>query len=73
MTTVIVSVPDEQWARLVDLSESYGLPLGETLVRLLDRDPHDHEHRCPTCVRQANREAAAAEHHGQDPLWAEEG
>jgi hypothetical protein len=61
----LIRIPESTLARLADLAESTGTDLGTVIDRLLDRDPHDHEHRCPTCVRQT----AAAERQ-QDPLTA---
>lgn len=51
---VTMSLDPDVLARLVALAEETGQPVSTTLARLLDREPHDHEHRCPTCVRMAH-------------------
>lgn len=67
--------------RLAALAAQYGTDPDTLLGRLLDRDPHDHEHRCPTCSRLAvgdqQRVAVVAEQHdalflvGSEPCGAD--
>jgi len=42
--------------RLVVMAQAYDIEPDVMLARLLDRDQHDHPHRCPTCARHAARE-----------------
>jgi hypothetical protein len=53
VTSAIVRLDDKAWARLMALASEYELTISETLERVLDREPHDHPHRCPTCARLA--------------------
>lgn len=49
--TITMTVSLATYERLADLFRVSSAE--HVLSRLLDRDPHDHEHRCPTCVRRA--------------------
>jgi len=46
--------------RLADLADEYGITVEAALTALLDGDPHDHQHRCPTCARLAAKRDRAA-------------
>lgn len=63
----MTSEPDPL-TRLVVLAAEHGMTVDAFVTRLMDRDPHDHTHRCPTCARRANREQADVEHPDQLPL-----
>jgi len=66
-TTLFLTVSTETYDRFADLIR-LGVPADQVLRRLLDRDPHDHAHHCPTCVRLARREEQA--HSDQPFLFA---
>lgn len=59
---------DDTLTRLVVLAAEHGMTVDDYLTRLLDRDPHQHAHRCPTCARLAVIRADA-EHPGQMRLF----
>lgn len=50
--TLQMTVSLEVYDRLADMLRV--APADHVLHRLLDRDPHDHVHRCPTCARRAH-------------------
>lgn len=54
MVTLVMTVPVATYDRYTELVTE-GVPAHRLLERLMDRDPHDHEHACPTCVRLARR------------------
>jgi predicted dithiol-disulfide oxidoreductase (DUF899 family) len=51
--TISMTVDLETYDRLSDLFRV--APSNVVLKRLLDRDPHDHDHACPTCARLAKQ------------------
>lgn len=55
-TTLFLTVSEETYDRFAALIRG-GVPADKVLERLLDRDPHDHEHACPTCARLGRRVA----------------
>jgi hypothetical protein len=59
-TTLFLTVSTETYDRFAALVAD-GVPADKVLERLLDRDPHDHEHRCPTCARASAREQRPAD------------
>lgn len=48
--TITMTVSLATYERLAALMKA--APAEQVLARLLDRDPHDHAHRCPTCARR---------------------
>jgi len=54
--------------RLVLLAGEHGMSVDAFVSRLLDRDPHGHLHRCPTCARLAVARDRT-EHPDQAPLF----
>lgn len=71
MAAVIVRLADATLERLDALATDVGVDLNTLIGRLLDRDPHTHDHRCPTCARMEDRERATARevHDGQSVLF----
>lgn len=71
---ISVSLSGPVLDRLAALAESYGVEPDVMLGRLMDRDPHDHDHRCPTCARLADAHAQQVAAIGDDqpvlPGWA---
>lgn len=67
----IMRLSDDTLARLDLMAGAAGVDMDTLLGRLMDRDPHSHEHRCPTCVRQAALADAEAKAllESHDPLW----
>jgi hypothetical protein len=53
---------DSPLTRLIDLAAVHGITPEQALTRLLDADPHDHQHRCPTCARLEHRRPADPDH-----------
>lgn len=64
LVSLIITVTPATYDRFAELVKQ-GVPAHRVLERLLDRDPHDHEHRCPTCARRAEHEHVARP---DDPL-----
>lgn len=56
MSAVIVRLDDATLDRLSDLAKVYGVDESTIITRLLERDPHDHDHRCPTCARMSRHQ-----------------